>query len=480
MKSFLSRRVLVGVPAILVLVIVAGLIGRGVYSSRTIANKYRIAAREAIDRNDMEKAKFYYSRLVSTGEKGTPRDQLNMVAVLDASGDGEAAKDLLNELAPDDTAGYSPAHKQKAAMLYRAIAQDGPSKAMLERLHWHLKHGAKDQSVQSDVMWANYYLTVEQFSKAAVRLDAAASKDPDHWFEISNLYRRMGRKDDARRAAGRAETRAREQLKKDPLDTRQRLRLADVLMMDEKPEEVRAILKEGLRLAPDDPAIRRAASNYALVTMGKVGTEPDSELSEKDKQRRQFRLLSEAIKIDPKNQAVYSALSALYAGIDSETTRKSYLAELRRWITEGLEVPYAHFTLGNLLFTEEDQDGAIFHLEKAFEMDPSLSIVANNLAWVLSHSDQPDLDRAEQLIRTVIDETDSSLRFADTFAAVLFKQKKYNESLNQYEKILPKTAGAKRIEVHERLAEIYDQLGQPEMAESHRDRIAEMTPQFDK
>tara|TARA_R110002049_G_scaffold4601_1_gene31684 strand:- start:72410 stop:73798 length:1389 start_codon:yes stop_codon:yes gene_type:complete len=457
-------------PAVFALLIFGGLIGRGISQGREITNGYRVAAREAIARKDLEKAKFYYSRLVSTGNRGSEQDQFNMVSVLDASGDGQAASELLDQLAPDDEVGYAQAHKQKAAMIYQFIAKNGPSKAALERLHWHLRHGARDPSVESDLLWANYYLAIEQIDNAIGRLSSAANRNPDLWFEIAGLYRKIDRPDDAKRATNRAEAVAVQKLDGNPLDVMQRLRLADIMMAKGNQDDAQEILSEGLRLTGNDPAIRRAASNFALVKLKSIANDSGDAA-----QRQRFVLLNKAIELDPENQAVYETLSTFYVSVESETARDVYRKQLEKWITQGVSVAYAHFTLGNLLWLEKDQENAIFHMEKAFEMEPSLTKVANNLAWLLVHSETPDLQRAEDLVRLAIEKDAGHIRYADTLAAVLFAQRRYADALVQYEKVLPQTQGQKRRETHERLAEIYDKLGQNEIAKSHRDRIAEMS-----
>lgn len=216
-------------PAILVLVTVTGLIARAISTSAQINNQYRIAARQAIADDDLEQADFYYSRLIGAGDQGSQQDQLNWVSILGSSGRDEAAREMLDRLAPDDEIGYAAAHRQKAVMASGMLAKQGASGDLLEKLHWHLKHGARDSTLENDLLWANYHLAVGQSNEAIERFDSAASRNPSLWYDAGLLYRKLGNRSAAERAMGRAESLATAAIEADPLDSDQRVRLAALL-----------------------------------------------------------------------------------------------------------------------------------------------------------------------------------------------------------------------------------------------------------
>ncbi|MGB7329498.1 MAG: tetratricopeptide repeat protein [Rubripirellula sp.] len=463
-------RALIYSPAILAILVVAGLIVRAMRASDDIAGEYRLAARQAVADKDLEKAKFYYSRLVGAGDRGSEQDQMNWVSILDASGDTQAAREMLDRLAPDDSVGFASAHRQKAIMYGAAIAKNGTNKELVEKLQFHLRHGARDATPENDILWANYHLAVEQVDEAVKRFESAAGRKPELWFDISNLYRRLSREEDAARASTRAEAYAVNAIQVDPMDSAQRVRLLAILASQKKFEQVDAILNEGLRLTGDDPALRAMASNLVLMRLEQIPSAESSDdpSSENSADRQRMMMLSEAAKLNPSNPNVYKVLNAFYARSDSADLRAKFREQLENWIAEGHTVPLAHFSLGNLLWQESDAKGAIFHLEAALKSDPSMAIVANNLAWVLCQADEPDFERAENLIQMAIDTAPDNASFGDTMALVLFKQEKYAEALPYFEKVLPKATGDKKAQLHENLAVVYDALGQPNMAEKHR------------
>ncbi len=459
-------------PAILVLAVVGGLIGRGIYSADKIQAEYRVAARQAVADKDLEQAKFYYSRLVGAGDKGSEQDQLNWISILSASGDTEAAIDKLNLLAPDDSVGFPSAHLQKAKMLSAARAQPpGLNPEQLKQLAFHLRHGARDATVENDLLWGDYYLAIEQIDNAIERLESAASRKPEIWFDIANLYGKLGRVEDSTRASNRAEAYALATLEANPLDVNQRVRLLVILANQKKYDQVEALLSEGMRLSGDSPVLREMASNLVLMRMDQLAADdPDGD-------RKRISLLSESARLNPNNPNVYKMLNAFYAQSRTSEARLELRERLEAWITEGQSVPLAHFTLGNLLWLEKDQDGAVFHLEAALKLDPTLAIVANNLAWILCNSSKPNFERSEQLIQMAIETVPNNQSFQDTMGTVLFKQQKYAEALPYLEKVLPLANGEKKIDLHTKLAEVYEKLDRPKLAELHRKQLPPKAPE---
>ena len=456
------------VPIITVIAVVSLLLWRGATGQNRIAEKYRNAARNAMAEDDLEQAKFYYSRLVGAGDRGTDQDQLNWVAILSAAGDVQGVIEQLDRLAPDDQAGFPPAHLEKAKMLAEEQRRTGELDSQrLKMIGWHLKHGARESNTQNDLLWADYYLALNQLDDASQRLTSAASREPSLWFSAAAVFRKHGRKREADQAVERAAKYAIAQLKEDPTNVSQRLRLADLLAQKEHYDEVRKLLGEGIRLMPNDPAIRRAASTYALIELNRI--DPAS----KDAELRKIRLLAQAGELDPTNPRLYNELSLMVTRAQSQEERDQYRKQLEAWISEGQEVAHAHFAMGNLVWVDTgDFEKAAFHFQTAMEIDPKMLPVANNLAWVIAHSKDGDLERAEQLARIAYDANPDLPSYNDTLATILMKREKYRDALPLFEKILQFASVEKKVEIRKQLVTIYEKLGQPEMARIHRKQIS--------
>jgi tetratricopeptide (TPR) repeat protein len=110
-------------------------------------------------------------------------------------------------------------------------------------------------------------------------------------------------------------------------------------------------------------------------------------------------------------------------------------------------------------------DKAVLHLQQAHELSPQLYAVANNLAWVLSETTPPQLDRALALINAALEIHPDMPEMLDTRGQILTKKGEWRAALRDLEAALPTLKGDKRL--HEALAECYRKLGSAELAEQH-------------
>ena len=125
---------------------------------------------------------------------------------------------------------------------------------------------------------------------------------------------------------------------------------------------------------------------------------------------------------------------------------------------------------------EENHKESLFHLEKAFELSPQMLDVANNLAWLLAKGPEPDLERAEKLIRSAIEKRPNDIRYHDTLAGVLEESQRWDEALVELEKVLSVTSGNASPDLHTRLAKVYRALGNESMAEMHEEEAEKLGP----
>jgi len=455
-------------PSVLVLIAVGAVLYHSEAAQSAIQLSYRAAGRAAFTAGNLERARFYYSRLIGSGDIGSPQDQLNWATMLASSGDSQAAIKLLDKLAPEDAVGFGPAHLQKALFLTSALRAgqvQGPD--VLNRLQWHLRQSARDNSVESNQLWAFYYLAAGQPDKAIARQAIAAQLNPDLWLEAAALCNSPDSAEDRARFVGRAEAHSRQSIADNPLDAARRLMLVRVLVDRKQLDEADAILADGLKLE-SSPLLKRAGSDLCLVRLEQLAT-PTTATSDADRLQAQIRLIGQASQIDPQNPAIVKHWAALHDRANSDEHRKQIREQLEKSIVDGESTAFAHFTLGGILWTVAEQKKSLFHLEKAFELDPRFMDAANNLAWVLANQEQPDADRAEQLIRQAIQQRPNDLRYQDTLGEVLSKQGKWDEALVVLERVFPVSPVGKRKNLHRRLADAYEHLGEENLARLHRE-----------
>lgn len=94
-----------------------------------------------------------------------------------------------------------------------------------------------------------------------------------------------------------------------------------------------------------------------------------------------------------------------------------------------------HTMRGDYLYAMEQRDSAFAAYDKALKYNPMNSSAANNAAYYMA-VDNRDLGRAEELIVTALRDQPLNPTFIDTYAWVLFRQKKYPEARKQIDAAL--------------------------------------------
>lgn len=85
--------------------------------------------------------------------------------------------------------------------------------------------------------------------------------------------------------------------------------------------------------------------------------------------------------------------------------------------------------------------------EAALKLESSNVLFKNNYAYRLALANT-DLDKAENLIKQVLEKNPNESHFVDTYGYILFQQKKYEEALKEFEKALALNANDKHIIEH--------------------------------
>ena len=153
---------------------------------------------------------------------------------------------------------------------------------------------------------------------------------------------------------------------------------------------------------------------------------------------------------------------------------KSGRDEIREFLEDklatGEKAAMVHFSLSNVMWMENQQEEARWHVEQAYKLDPSFSTIANNLAWFLAHEENPDLERAYSLAHEIVRNDPRNARFNDTLATILMKQQRWDEAVTHFQKALPGMKQNEKNEIHKKLAEVYSNLDKPNLARLHREK----------
>ena len=428
--------------------------------------RYARGAQVATDRQDFELAKTYYQRILADNNI-TPRQQYNWALILAQTGEDGRAFSLLKKIAPDDTMGFGPAHKLVAVSIARQMnSADDPS--LLNKLKHHLI-ASRDLSPEIEQVWAAYYVATEQTDRAIVSLRKAAEKNPTFYISISKLYKQNGQNAESRNALEKAEIAFRRTFRSDQLDHNGRVAFANVLALLEKYDEAEKYLLQGRRIQPDQFITRSLADFYAMRYDVARRKQADAQT--------QMDFLTQAIETDPDYSAVYSRMIQLFMEARESPEQAKKIRNLFEEIVTGNNpTALAHFALSNILWIEGDRDSAEFHLEQAYLINNNFVVIINNLAWILAHSENPDLERALELAETAVRRAPENPRFRDTLGTVLLKSDEHRKAVSELQLALKGVPN--KNAVHQKLAICYKSLGMNDLALMHLGRIK--TPSSEK
>jgi tetratricopeptide (TPR) repeat protein len=142
---------------------------------------------------------------------------------------------------------------------------------------------------------------------------------------------------------------------------------------------------------------------------------------------------------------------------------------LKQMLARGAAPAVIHLALGTQALHRGQIETGLMHLEQAQEHNPRIPIVLNNLAWGLTQQAEPDLERARQLAEAA-QQLSKHPETYDTLGTILARQGKLREAITQFEtalRLLPP-----RAKIHRQLSELYQQLGDAQLAAEHR-RLAD-------
>ncbi len=460
-----NRHVLLAIPSVVVIVGVGSVLGFASVLPNNVRTRYLDAARGAMKNEKMDLAKVYYGRLIEQGTQIDPADELNWAAILQQNGESAAAQRILDRLAPDKEEGYLPAHRLQALRIASSLSKSRDSKE-LERLQWHLSQLKDDKTVETNKLWAMFYLAVGQPKAGLARMGKAAEVEGELWYQVAILAKQVGDAEFLNLALKNAETFYLQALEKNPFDFSHRVLLTYTLLTLDRVDDAQKLIDQGLALQ-NIPELHQGAADILLYRFDKWVKEQPTEFSQSN------RLLSEAFRHSPNYSEVYKRLLDMYQKLDSAEQRTEMRNSLEDLVSEGIATPFAHFSLGSIEWLEKDTTSALWHLEKAYQLDSSLLEVGNNLAWTLASSESPDLPRAYELAKSVVDRAPQQIRFRDTLASILMKQERWEEALVEFERVLTRSPADQKQQVHENLATIYEQLGRQSLADLHRKRAEE-------
>ena len=348
-------------------------------------------------------------------------------------------------------------------MLARLQIAPGINTSTLPSIERHLKHAIKEPTTayEATILLAQIYAATGRSGQAETYLRPLADRHPAIRLALAQMARERGDQAAVAVELDNAARVFRDRAEADSDDIEARLLWARAVSGRSDFKSAVDIIGKGLSHS-DDPRYHVAlARTYALWAHGRAAEGPSTA-------GERLALLELGLRHDPNNPMLIEGLarSIEVGGADVGRIRAAMQARL----VDGKATSATHLVLGLDAFSRGDANEARVHWEQAFRIEPTAPIIANNLAWLLAHAEQPDLARALELANRAIEQRPKQPRFRGTRASILMKLKRWPEALADLE--LSLAADPRSVETHLNLAEVYQKVGSSELASQHRARAA--------
>ena len=464
------RHLLFGIPAILGLVTIGVVAVRVDLQASALLQVYDREALLAFQKEDWEKAELMYDRLLLLANADRPRANFNLGIVLEKQGEMERAFAIMRQIAPASaTGGFAAAHRWLAD---KAFQDPGTfrSPEALEVLRTHYEHARirfpRDPTIHYGL--ARYYIAVGVVAKASESLLAAARLSPDYYFSLGLWQHRINQRKRAAVSFEQAAIYYASVVARDPDNSMARFRWASCQTNLGNPKESLRILAEGAALDSSTDYAPAMANACVYVFDGMAGSTVVDH-------RARLAWLRQALRHVPNFPPALTRLAAYAVGQADGEVAEMFEALL----ATGGEVAFVHFVIGIRSWQTGEQEKSLFHFSRAYKMDPEMLDTGNNLAWVLSEKEHPDLERALKIIESVLRVDDTNPVHRDTRGQILAKLSRWEEAIDDLEFALQSSKMSGDEKLHQALAETYEALGQKSLASKHREILDALSQQVD-
>lgn len=215
-------------------------------------------------------------------------------------------------------------------------------------------------------------------------------------------------------------------------------------------------LSEKLRITDSIAHFQKAASldpNFALAELNLANTAPTG--------KEFFEHLDKAVSLaDKASNGERLLILAAQAGANGNPSKqKEYLDQL---VAAYPNDERAHFNLGGYYFGQQEFAQAIEHYRKATEIAPTYSTAWNILGY--AYRQNVDYPNAEKAFQKYIELIPGDPNPYDSYAELLLKEGKFDDSITQYRKAL--AIDPNFLNAHQGIAADLMYLGRPREAEA--------------
>lgn len=430
-------------------------------SASTLVVEYSAAAAVASRNADWERAELFLQKAVLLGP-GDPELLFRLALVSEEQANHARCRALMLRLATLDNKGYVPAHLWIVRDLLRQ--RPAPAPQDVELAKEHLQNALRREAENLDALTILGHLFVAQGKpQAALPLfKKAAIQKPELGLLVAQLQLQTGETALGKRGAELTADHFRAQAEADPKNDGYRIAWAECYRLQERFDKALEILQASPN--PESVALRQARAAVYISWYDKVTQTGPEALT------RRLELLQQALAHAPDSPLVLNRLAMLATEENSEEAQKELSAVLAR----GAAPATVHFIIGTSALVKGSEEQALRHLELAFSQEPRMAIAANNLAWALAHGAKPNLERAHSLADAAIKLAPQHPEIRETRGVILAKLKQPKPAIADLEFAL--RAFPDRASLHELLGTLYDEIGDQDLAATHRKLATEASP----
>jgi tetratricopeptide (TPR) repeat protein len=451
----------IGAPALIVSIGLLGIVAyQSIGSQEALVSRYQQAFDTAFLQDDWEAAGLFALKLAELRDTSA-QGRFALARLAESRGQMQLARRLMAELAPDDSAGHPPAHYWIVQQLLREKQQweVDESNLLVHHLEQSLKVSSGEQREVAGTLLAEIYTAEGRYEEAVAVLKSLVGRRPALQLKLAEIYLALEDDSQFRRELAGAKRYLREQVEADPADLDARLQLARAEALDGELAQAEAVLLAGLA-QQDEPRLHAQLAEVYVVMSDQL------QKSEPDVLSARLDLLQKALRHQPDQEQALRRL-AYFLGRSGPQADKAR-AMLKDALANGQAPGTAHMILGTTAAAAGNLDEARLHLEQAHALNPDLPDLLNNLAWVLARLDPPQLQRALGMIDRALERSPEHPELRETRGQILARMGRSQDALVDLEFALRALRGRPRL--HTTLAEIYQQLGDQDMARLHRER----------
>lgn len=474
------RQLMYAIPAmVLLLPVAAASVYSLTYTDVDRVRHYQRALQTAIDDENMDRQQLCIQKLSQLGFQRIEEAEFqSAIALAEDESTRDEAIERIRALAPEDVAGFAPAHFWMAEqLLLGKLSQPEPWKAVEHHANQVIElasgryRGMKSSAM---LMQVEVDLHFGREEEAISRMQELASRYPAINVQLMELHVKRNETAAAQKLASRVDLYCASALKKatqskdavndsaeaeatDPPSRREQLNpdffkswsMALGLMGDKTRQLER--IKTGHEMFPEDQELQNGLLALLKTKLAKTPTSSTN----------MAELMVGILRIEPDDPVVIAMLARGILKKDANIF--DHMSELRK---SGLLPSRAFMLVGDQYFRNGQFGDAISSYQNAIDVDPQAHRAWNNIAWIQGNVEPLALQAAIESINRAI-ALNPEGRYFETRGQIYLKTQQWRLAIEDLERAL-NGAVPNAGEVHLSMAKAYDMLGEPALAQAHR------------